>query len=232
MTTTAPKKSDLGVRTASAVVMAAVTGVALWLGGWAWLGFVLVVSLGVLFEWTRLFLAFTESFAGRLVWAVAGVVYIGVAGLMLVYLRRDGWDGALFPVLLVVATDTGAYFTGRTFGGPKIARSISPSKTWSGLAGGTLLAGLVALSPVFTVAKGIRVETGLMIQLFAFGAVAAVFAQGGDFFQSWMKRRAGVKDSSNLIPGHGGLFDRLDGLMAVLFATAVVFLVTHAMEGS
>lgn len=225
------KRSDLGVRTASALVMATITGVALWLGGWVWLGFVLIVSLGVLLEWTRLFLAFTKSFIGRLVWAAAGVVYVLIAGLMLVYLRRDGWDGALLPVLLVVATDTGAYFTGRTLGGPKIAPSISPSKTWSGLAGGTLLAGLVALTPVLTVARGIRVEPALLIQLFAFGAVAALFAQAGDFFQSWMKRRAGVKDSSNLIPGHGGLFDRLDGLLAVLFATAIVFLVTHAMEG-
>lgn len=230
--TAAPNRSDLAVRTASALVMAAVAGVALWLGGWVWLGFVFLVSLGVLFEWTRLFLAFTDSFVGRLVWAAAGVVYICVAGLMLVYLRRDGWDGALLPVLLVVATDTGAYATGRTFGGPKIAPSISPSKTWSGLAGGTLLAGLVALLPVFTVAKGIKVETGLLIQLFAFGAAAGLLAQAGDFFQSWMKRRAGVKDSSNLIPGHGGLFDRLDGLLAVLFATAVVFLASHAMGGA
>jgi phosphatidate cytidylyltransferase len=225
----ARKTSDLAVRTLSALVMVLIAGGALWLGGLAWLGFVVVVALGTLYEWTRLFLAFTASFAGRLAWGLAGALYVGVAGLALVLLRREGWDQALFPVLLVVATDVGAYFTGRTLGGPKIAPAISPSKTWSGLAGGMIAAGAVATLPAALFAQA---GQGLSLTLVAFGMAAAVFAQAGDFFESWMKRRAGVKDSGALIPGHGGLFDRLDGLIAVLFVYAVAALAFFTYEAA
>jgi len=232
MTEVSIRKSDLGVRTFSAVVMAAAAGTALWLGGWVWLAFVAVVALGVLYEWTRLFLAFTHAFGTRLVWAFGGSIYVGVAATMLIVLRGDGADAALLPVLLVIATDIGAYFAGRTIGGPKIAPSISPSKTWAGLAGGMLASGLAATIPAFLFVDGATAGKLLVAQLFAFGLVAAVFAQAGDFFESWMKRRAGVKDSGNLIPGHGGLLDRLDGLVAVLFACGIVFAFSRAMEVS
>lgn len=225
-------KSDLGVRTLSALAMAAVAAVALWLGGWVWLIFVLAVSLGVLFEWTRLYLAFTPSFLGRLLWAVLGLVYIGGAGLALVALRREGVGEALFPILLVIATDVGAYFTGRTLRGPKIAPAISPSKTWSGLIGGMLAAGVVAAVSDLAFA-GDRMPGSMMLgQIFVFGAAMALFAQAGDFFQSWMKRRAGVKDSGALLPGHGGLFDRIDGLLAVLVMNGVLFLILRGMGGA
>ena len=135
----------------------------------------------------------------------------------------------------VVATDVGAYLAGRTFGGPKIAPRISPSKTWSGLFGGMIAAALVLVAIAwFELHPRMAVEGGCSVShtcpTFAERAVPvalsgfllAVVAQAGDFFESWMKRRAGVKDSGRLIPGHGGLFDRLDGLMAVAFVTGFV----------
>ncbi len=211
------KKSDLAVRTGSAVIMLAVAGTALWLGGSAWVVFVGLVAAGVLVEWSRLVLAFTPGVAARLAWHLGGLLYVGVACFTLILLRSP-WLG-LMPVLsilgAVIAIDVGAYFAGRTFGGPKIAPSISPSKTWSGLVGG--MAGAAVL--LFLV----REQDWRWALV---GIPAAVIAQTGDFFESWMKRRAGVKDSGRLIPGHGGLFDRVDGLLAVLFAVGVAMLVS------
>jgi phosphatidate cytidylyltransferase len=121
---------------------------------------------------------------------------------------------------VVIATDTGAYFAGRAIGGPKIAPRISPSKTWAGLAGG------MAASAGLITGVGSYVESFALWQPLL-GAALAMIAQAGDFFESWMKRRAGVKDSGSLIPGHGGLFDRADGLLAVLFAVALILGFVH-----
>jgi phosphatidate cytidylyltransferase len=213
-----PKNSDLGVRIASAVVMVAVAGTALWLGGWVWTVFVVIVALGVLWEWWGLVRGFVAGALGRVLWQIGGLVYIGTAAWILVQFRDFSLLLVLLPLLAVIATDIGAYFAGRTFGGPKIAPAISPSKTWSGLAGGSLGAGLA----VFIVLGGPDLQFSDLLRLMAFGAVVAVVAQAGDFFESWMKRRAGAKDSGNLIPGHGGLFDRVDGLIAVAFVGALL----------
>lgn len=217
------KKSDLGVRTASAVVMLAVAGGALWAGGLVWSGFVAVLSLAVLWEWSRLVLAFESRPLPRGAWLVSGLAYVGVAGLLLGVLRADhnGLERVLLVLAAVIATDIGAYFSGRTFGGPKIAPRISPSKTWAGLFGGMLAAGLV-LAGYYLLQLVDQSYQVLAVPVFAIGAGMAVLAQAGDFFESWMKRRAGVKDSGRLIPGHGGVFDRVDGLLAVCFVTGVL----------
>ena len=225
-TPTPPKKSDLGVRTASAVVMIGVAGGALWLGGYWWTAFVAAVALGVLWEWRALVGKFSAQ-AAYAVWLIAGMLYVGASAAMLLFLR--GPATSLVPVLAVtgavIATDIGAYFAGRTFGGPKIAPKISPSKTWSGLVGGIAGASLVMAIYLTAERDSLACDAGawhctsnfgLVVSSVMAGAVIAVIAQIGDFFESWMKRRAGVKDSGNLIPGHGGLFDRLDGLLAVL----------------
>ena len=219
---------ELAVRAASAVVMVALASAALWLGGWFWIGFVAILACGVLWEWNRLVSGFGIAPVGEVVWLFAGTIYVTGAALAMIQVRFN------FPALVVmaafiapiIAVDVGAYFAGRAIGGPKIAPRISPSKTWAGLLGGSLAAGLVgagveiadigpgAVLPGYTIsALGLALLTGLVI---------AVLAQGGDFFESWMKRRAGVKDSSRLIPGHGGLFDRLDGFLAVFFVLFVV----------
>jgi len=229
----APKKSDLGVRAASAIVMVAVAGAALWAGGMVWTGFVLLICAGVLWEWVKLSFGIARGFFGRVLWFVAGVVYIGVAGTTLTALPiLYGRWGPLMPVVVVVATDVGAYFAGRRFGGPKIAPSISPSKTWSGLIGGMVFAGLALWALVGEAGWQMSlhsryavpvlydpVEIGRVVR---YGMLAAMLAQSGDFFESWMKRRAGVKDSGRLIPGHGGLFDRVDGLLAVCFVLGML----------
>ncbi len=221
-----PKKSDLGVRTVSAAVMLAVAGAALWLGGWVWTAFVAAVGIGVLWEWWGLVRRITSGVWARALWLIGGVVYVGLACWSLVTMEAPG---ALLPVAIVIGTDVGAYFAGRAIGGPRIAPSISPSKTWAGLGGGILGAILVLyiiVSAALLLPHDFDIPAIYVLALSLVAATLAVIAQAGDFFESWMKRRAGVKDSGNLIPGHGGLFDRVDGLLPV--ATVVASLL-HAL---
>jgi phosphatidate cytidylyltransferase len=216
------RNPDLPLRAASALGMIAVTAAALWLGGMVWVIFVLAIGLGVWFEWRVLVLCFAGPGLGRTVWSAAGAIYCGLAAAVLMVLR-DPPQGTLLVslvLLTVIATDVGAYFTGRAIGGPKIAPAISPSKTWAGLGGGIVLT--VASLLGVNAAGGDRVTPFPLSVVVALGVTAAIVAQAGDFFESWMKRRAGVKDSGTLLPGHGGLFDRTDGLMAVLFVLGLL----------
>ena len=223
----AAKKSDLPTRAASAVVMVAVAGAALWLGGWWWTAFVALVALGVLWEWSQLAAKIAATFAGRMMWLIGGLAYVVPAAFALWFLRNapslshKGTDLVLFVIAPVIATDIGAYFAGRAIGGPKIAPKISPSKTWAGLAGGMIAAAIIVIIAT-QIPEGGSVAPGYFPIYAMIGALIALLAQTGDFFESWMKRRAGVKDSGKLIPGHGGLFDRVDGLLAVSFAIAVI----------
>ena len=230
--------TDLPVRLASAIVMLVLAGGALWLGGWFWTLFVALVACGVLWEWNQLVGRFGQSAVAETMWFFGGVVYIGGAALAMMAVRNGRQilpDPELagygpFEVLLVfllpiVAVDVGAYFAGRAIGGPKIAPRISPAKTWAGLFGGALLAGLVGITVELADIGPAAVPgfTWVSIAGALFGGLLiAVIAQSGDFFESWMKRRAGVKDSGSLIPGHGGLFDRLDGFVAVFFVLFVI----------
>ena len=210
--------SDLSVRAVSAVVMIAVAGVALWLGGPALTALVAVVGAIALYEWIALTRRMTSMAIARVVVIGLGLLYIGVACYALIAFRRYGLSAALLPVVATIATDVGAYFAGRAIGGPKIAPSISPSKTWSGLFGGMVTAGAtVAVLMAVGFDSGQWSSSGIILGVLLGGALAIV-AQVGDFGESFMKRRAGVKDSGTLIPGHGGVLDRIDGLLAVLIA--------------
>jgi len=141
-------------------------------------------------------------------WLAFGGVYILLPVLSLVWLREQGRPVLFWVFLMVWATDIGAYAAGRTIGGPKIAPKISPNKTWAGLIGGMVSSALIGalMAPYISNDR---------IFLTLFSGILAVLAQVGDFGESWVKRRFGVKDSSNLIPGHGGVLDRVDGLLAV-----------------
>lgn len=153
-------------------------------------------------------------------WHAAGVLYVGVPAICMVWLRSDmGLYVALWLFLAVWATDIGAYAAGRLIGGPHLAPSLSPNKTWAGLLGGMMAAALVGL------ALGLRDEgLGLVVVL---SVALALIAQLGDLAESGFKRRFDVKDASGLIPGHGGLLDRVDGLLAAAPALALVELVTR-----
>jgi phosphatidate cytidylyltransferase len=244
--------SDLRVRAVSAAVMLAVSASALWLGGAVWIAFVCATAVAVLWEWVRLSRAGTQNPAERGFWNFAGMAYVGTCAAMLLFLRNPAFF-TLAPLLTiicgVIAVDVCAYFTGRKFGGPKIAPSISPSKTWSGFVGGALGATVVLFGAALLWRSGVISVTPdggaadaracfgmqpcwylgagtlpLFVTCLMTGVLFAICAQGGDFFESWMKRRAGVKDSGSLIPGHGGVFDRVDGLLAVLFVLGLMLL--------
>ena len=213
------KNADLSVRAASAVVIVAIALTALWLGGWAWPGFVMIVAGGVLYEWRALVRGLNPAPLREACWTLGGIIYIAPAAAMLM-LMRDGERGfadVLTLIALVAAIDIGAYFTGRALGGPKIAPAISPSKTWAGLLGG-----IMGAAAVLILSARLSDAAPAWWQVLGLAVLAAVVAQSGDFFESWMKRRAGVKDSGKLIPGHGGLFDRVDGLLAVSFLAALL----------
>lgn len=151
-------------------------------------------------------------------WLGAGLAYAALPAVALIWLRGqpDGFAFVLFVLAIVWATDILAYFAGRALGGAKLAPAISPSKTWAGLVGGVVGAA-VASALVAGAAWGGAPPTYLAI-----GAGLAVVAQAGDLFESWLKRRAGVKDSGSLIPGHGGVMDRVDGLVPVACLVAAV----------
>lgn len=152
-------------------------------------------------------------------WLAAGVVYVCIPCLAMGWLRaipEDGLATLLWVLVVVWATDTGAYVAGRTIGGPKLAPRISPNKTWAGLIGGMAAAAAVGFAASLLCSD---VPGSVAIPLSA--ALAAV-EQGGDLFESAVKRRFGVKDSSQLIPGHGGVLDRVDGLLAVSVVVAAL----------
>ena len=159
------------------------------------------------------------------IWIVSGIISIGCFGIALVWLREEGQSGFLFVVWLMLTvwiTDICALFTGRTLGGPKLAPSISPNKTWYGLAGGMLGAAL------WSVIWSSWTDIGSIFVLAIIGGCTAVLAQLGDLGVSVVKRRFGAKDTGNLIPGHGGLLDRMDGFLG---ATPVVALSLAISKG-
>jgi phosphatidate cytidylyltransferase len=160
-------------------------------------------------------------------WIAAGVPYAGALGVAPVVLRSDSEDGfraVIFLFAIVWTTDVVAYFSGRAIGGPKLMAQVSPKKTWSGAIGGTLAAVIVA----FILAKVMALSGLFAIAMLA--VVLSICAQGGDLFESFLKRRFGAKDSGHLIPGHGGLMDRLDGFITASVVAALIGLLRGGFE--
>jgi phosphatidate cytidylyltransferase len=157
----------------------------------------------------------------RPLWAGLGVAYLGVPAVALVWLRSDPERGLgllIWLLAVVWAADTFAYLVGRWLGGPKLAPRISPGKTWSGLCGGVIGGAVVG-------GLGVAVgSSGRTLQAVGLGALLAAVGQAGDLVESAFKRRAGVKDSGRLIPGHGGVLDRLDSLLFAAPALALLCL--------
>lgn len=210
----------LATRAASGAVLALVFFGVLWQGGWLFTWLVILAALMMHREWNTLL----EK--EPVTWRMAGLFYVTIPCASIIWLRNvhfsENFEAGkflvLFVVLAVIATDIGAYFAGRAFGKNKMAPVISPNKTWEGLAGGVLAAAVIS-----GFSYGFSPWPAMFITAILCGAVLAILAQGGDLLESYIKRRVGAKDSGTLIPGHGGILDRVDGLVFTvpLFAFCV-----------
>jgi phosphatidate cytidylyltransferase len=167
------------------------------------------------------------ALAERRTWVAGGIPYAGALALAPIVLRADDADGFLAVIFLfaiVWTTDISAYFAGRALGGPKLMPQVSPNKTWAGAFGG-----LIA-SVVVTLALAKMAGLTALFALAMLAVVLSVFAQGGDLFESFLKRRFHAKDTGHLIPGHGGLMDRLDGFVSASVAAALIGLARGGFE--
>lgn len=169
------------------------------------------------------------------VWVAAGIIYSGLPIIAFSELRGDESSGfydevglfaIIFVFVIVWATDIFAYFCGKALGGPKLAPSISPGKTWSGAIFGLMAGAGAGIAVVLLLSHG----GGYFVPVLAI--VLSISSQIGDLFESWIKRRFGVKDSSNLIPGHGGFMDRLDGLVFAAIAAFGIALLDQYYAGT
>lgn len=216
-----PLGAILGIGPGGLVSMAAGAGAVLLAAGGN-----LVAGLMLLFLVAAGFVAsdsLIKTSSGR--WQGLGVLYVGLPCIAIIWLRAQheaGLATLLWLLAVVMAVDTGAYAAGRLIGGPKLAPRISPKKTWAGLCGGIASAMLIGLIAAFWMG----LPRWLPLVLLSGGL--AVVEQAGDLAESAFKRRFGVKDSSQLIPGHGGVLDRVDGLLAVSF---VVGLAEYSLGG-
>jgi phosphatidate cytidylyltransferase len=199
--------NELFVRTATGLILIVAALLISFQGGYLMAIAVAAIATLMFYEWTRL----TRGMGA--LWYIAGLLYALVPALALLWIReRAGIDLLLWTFIVTWSTDIGAYFAGRRFGKRKLAPTISPGKTVEGLVGGVVSATLFGGAWVLATHLG----SGLL----ALAAPFAVTAQAGDLFESAVKRRAGVKDSGSWLPGHGGMMDRLDGLVPVAVLTA------------
>lgn len=202
--------NELLVRAVTGLVLIAAALLAAVHGGTLLAVVVAAIATAMFYEWTRL------ARGWGLAWYAGGFLYALLPALALLWIRERDVHGLyllLWVFIVTWSTDIGAYFTGRAIGKRKLAPSISPGKTVEGLCGGVAAATLFGGAWV--------VAMGLGAALLAFAPICAVAAQAGDLFESGMKRRARVKDSGSWLPGHGGVLDRLDGLVPVAVLTAL-----------
>jgi len=207
--------------------MAPLALIVAWLGGLFFVVFWVIAASIVLWEWSRLVVHGRLRGFSRIDWLAAGVGYAAVLLFAPLILRRDpalGFAAIAFLFAVVWVTDIAAYFAGRALGGPKLWPAVSPKKTWSGAVGGTL-AGIVAA--ILTV-KLLGVSVSPMLVLVA--GFLSVVAQAGDLLESAVKRHFGAKDAGSIIPGHGGVMDRLDGFLTAAAAAAMVGLIRGGLE--
>jgi len=206
--------SELFVRTLTGIILIAAALVAAAAGGNLFALFVAAVATAMFYEWTRIVRGW------GITWYLSGFFYALLPALALLWIReRDvhGLELLIWAFIVTWATDIGAYFSGRRFGQRKLAPSISPGKTIEGLVGGIAAAALIG--GAWVLARHLGPALLLLAPIFALAA------QAGDLFESGMKRRAGLKDSGAWLPGHGGVLDRLDGLVPVAVLTAAAQLV-------
>ncbi len=209
----------------------------------AWLFLIIVLGAVIAGEWLSSVLVLGIGFIMLLIlslvskrqpWSPVGLVYAVAGAMAMVVLRLNEQAGiamVLFLFAIVWLTDIGAYACGRMIGGPKFAPRVSPKKTWAGFIGGVSIGTICGSLFIYYMFGSISI-IGIAITLFL-----SVFSQYGDLFESWIKRRFGVKDSSQLIPGHGGVMDRVDGLsptaaLFVLFAMMSLYFAPKSSESA
>ncbi|HKH32595.1 MAG TPA: phosphatidate cytidylyltransferase [Beijerinckiaceae bacterium] len=222
-----PAGSELGLRVASSLVLAAFALFATYMGGWLFAALWILAALAIFIEWIMM----TRYEPG---WVAAGLAYAAVIAIVPPLVREDprlGIAAILWMFAVVWFTDIAAYFTGRALGGPKLCPAVSPKKTWSGFLGG-LAAAIIAGAGVAMIASrfGWQPPVSLPVVVLVSG-VASVLSQIGDLGESALKRRFGAKDSGRLIPGHGGVMDRLDGFWAVAALMGVALAGAHGVRG-
>lgn len=216
---TPANKSGLTARVLSACVLIPPVIAAVYFGS-PYFDLLIVAAVGVMaWEW----LGLCDK---KPVWILFGVFYIGIPSYALLHIRsypEMGFETVIWTFLLVWAADTGAYFAGRSIGGPKLAPNISPNKTWAGLIGGVGAAGVIGLL------VSLVLDLQNVIPLIILSMFLGLVSQGGDLLESWVKRKFDKKDAGALIPGHGGVLDRVDGLLAASLGAA---LIGYLIEGS
>ena len=202
--------NELAVRAVTGMILIAGALLAAVQGGNVLAVIVAAIATVMFYEWTRIVRGWGAA------WYISGFFYALLPALALLWIRERDVHGLallIWAFIVTWSTDIGAYFAGRKFGKRKLAPSVSPNKTVEGLYGGMVAATLFGAAWA--------IATGLGKPLLALPPLLAIAAQLGDLFESWMKRRAGVKDSGRWLPGHGGILDRLDGLVPVAVLTAV-----------
>ena len=209
------KSSDLLPRVLSAVFLIPISLYIIYLGPPYGLILGGLITLGLFIEWVRLCLKNRHPFWQKFIFSLLGTVYLGLAIFWLFqYLSLpESWKFIYWILFLIWSTDSAAYIGGMLLKGPKLAPSISPNKTWSGFFAGMIMGTAVGYETSFWLFPGVFGLWGI--------ALLVLIAQGGDLLESMAKRWSYVKDSSSLIPGHGGLLDRLDSLLAVSFALSL-----------
>ncbi|MEP0943803.1 MAG: phosphatidate cytidylyltransferase [Rhizobiaceae bacterium] len=182
------------------------------LAGYPLIGLIGFIGLGLILE-----LVSSGDERSDVRWIGLGALYCAIPAIAFPLIRENGGFALIMFLFLVVwITDIAAYFVGRQFGGPKLLPAVSPKKTWSGGIGG------LVFSLIFALLVGLYTPGLSLFGLMAAAAFLSIVSQAGDFFESWVKRLFDVKDSSQLIPGHGGFLDRLDGLVAAAVPVAIV----------
>lgn len=213
--------ADLRLRVISAAVLMPVGLVVLWAGGMAWLIMIAAMALGMVYE-----LACLQRHRPSTLVFASMLAYTLTAAASLAWLRtapQVGLGNVLFVLLVVWASDIGAYIFGRLIGGPRLAPLISPGKTWSGALGGLASALAIGWGAVLLDPGSLSGSKNVVHAVLVAGCLGIV-SQAGDLLESGLKRHFGVKDSGRLIPGHGGLLDRLDGLLAAAMAAGALAL--------
>lgn len=223
-------KPDLRIRILSGLVLAPLSVALIVGGGFYFMAFVGVGLLAATYECAKL----SEGFKHKYMTFLAGMTYILLTFMSYIYLRFAYDQGAwltLGIILCVWASDIGAYFTGKKIGGAKLAPKISPNKTWAGFGGAVFFCGLMMmilvgcgpwLKDYLDTDLGIKARD--VWQVFFVGGFLGAVGQAGDLLISFVKRRVGMKDSGALIPGHGGILDRIDALMLVSLVSALIVL--------